>query len=121
MHLVELIAESESVTFKPPKAAADEAKKAIQWKEEHGDAVRAGTRVGWARAHQLANREDLSLETVRRMVNFFNRHEKNKAINPKFSDEPWRDNGYVAWLLWGGDAGRKWASSIVKATESING
>ena len=100
------------IDFVPPASAAKEAKRAIQWKKEHGGEVKGGTRVGWTRASQLAKRENLSPETVKRMYAFFNRHEKNKAINPKFKGEPWRDNGHVAWLIWGGDAGRKWATKV---------
>jgi len=102
-----------SKTFKPTGAVAKEAQKAIDFKKEHGDEVDAGTQVGWTRANDLADRREVSLDVVKRMVNFFNRHEKNKAISPEHRDEPWKDNGYVAWLLWGGDAGRKWAEQIL--------
>lgn len=104
-------------TFKPPAGAAKAAKKALDWKEEHGDEVKGGTRVGWTRANQLADREDLTYETVKRMYNFFNRHEKNKKVASEHEGEPWKDNGYIAWLIWGGDAGRSWAEKIVKSRE----
>jgi SPP1 gp7 family putative phage head morphogenesis protein len=101
------------ISFVPPKGAKEAADKALRWKEEHGKAVRGGTAIGWARAGQLSRRDTLSPDTVRRMKAFFDRHEKNKAINPEYRDEPWRDNGYVAWLIWGGDAGRRWAEKVV--------
>ena len=107
----EFITENED-TYKPPAGAASAAKKALRWKEEHGDEVKAMTRVGWTRANQLANRENLSLETVKRMAAFA-RHKKNSAVDPKYKDTPWKDNGYVAWLGWGGDAGVNWAQAIV--------
>lgn len=92
-----------------PKAATENAKKAIRWKEEYGrDVVKGGTRVGWQRAHQLSNREPLSEDVVSRMAQF-NRHRKNSKINPKFKGEPWKDRGYIAWLIWGGDEGIDWA------------
>lgn len=92
-----------------PAAAKANAKKAISWKEEYGrDVVKGGTAVGWARAHQLAKGEALSRDVVSRMAQF-NRHRKNSKIAPEFKDEPWRDNGLVAWLIWGGDEGVDWA------------
>jgi hypothetical protein len=45
------------------------------------------------------------------MSAFFSRHEKNKSGGEN-------DAGYIAWLLWGGDAGRAWANRIIKMVES---
>lgn len=101
-----------SETYKPPAGAASAARKAIKWKEKHGDAVKGGTQVGWTRARQLAKRENLSLETVKRMSSFFARHQGNQEVDSKYKDEPWKDAGYVAWLLWGGNAGKDWAQGI---------
>ena len=98
--------------YKPPKGAQEAAKKVLKWKEEHGDEVKAMTRVGWARANQLAKGENLSYETVKRMAAFI-RHKSNAEINPEFEGKPWKDNGYVAWSAWGGDVGINWARNIV--------
>lgn len=92
-----------------PKAASDNARKALDWIEEHGrDEVDAGTRVGLERANQLANRENISEDTVKRMASF-NRHRDNSKLNDEYRGKPWKDKGYVAWLLWGGDEGIDWA------------
>jgi hypothetical protein len=92
-----------------PAAATKNAQMAIDWKEKHGrDEVDAGTAVGWARANQLANKEKISVDTINRM-SAFNRHRKNSKIDPEFKDTPWKDRGYVAWLIWGGDEGVDWA------------
>ena len=92
-----------------PAAASKNAKQAIDWKEEHGrDEVTGGTAVGWARAHQLAKGEKLSRDVVSRMAQF-NRHRKNSKVAAEFKDEPWKDKGYIAWLIWGGDEGVDWA------------
>lgn len=104
-------------TFKPPKGVQEEAQRAIDWREEHGDEVKGGTQVGWTRARQLANGEGVSAETINRMVSFFARHEGNEVIDPKFEGKPWQDAGYVAWLLWGGDAGRSWSEKIKRGLE----
>ena len=52
------------------------------------------------------------------MVSFFARHEKNKSFDPKHRGTPWNDKGYVAWLLWGGDAGKSWANKISRQMEA---
>lgn len=109
---VQYIAE-EAETYKPPAGAAKNAQKALDWKEKYGDdEVTAMTRTGWVRANQLAKREELSYDTVSRM-SAFARHKKNAKISPDNKDTPWKDNGHVAWLGWGGDAGVEWAQKIV--------
>jgi HK97 family phage portal protein len=92
-----------------PQSATNNAKRMIEWRDKYGrDVVTAGTEVGWRRASQLANRENISLDVVKRMAQF-NRHRENAKIDPKYKGEPWKDNGYVAWNLWGGTAGVDWA------------
>ena len=92
-----------------PQSATNNAKRMIEWREKYGrDVVTAGTEVGWRRASQLAKRENISLDVVKRMAQF-NRHRENAKIDPKYKGEPWKDNGYVAWNLWGGTAGVDWA------------
>jgi hypothetical protein len=54
------------------------------------------------------------------MKAFFDRHEKNKKINPKYKEEPWKDRGYVAHLLWGGDPGKNWVEKILKQMEEAD-
>ena len=96
-----------------PQGATNNAKRMLEWREKYGrDVVRGGTEVGWKRANQLANREPLSLDTVKRINSFLARHEENAKIDPKFKDEPWRDRGYVAYNLWGGKAMVSWAKRI---------
>jgi hypothetical protein len=68
------------------------------------------TLVGLARARQLANREPVSIETIRRMVSYFARHEVDKQ------GATWDElgPGWQAWNGWGGDEGRIWAQSIIE-------
>ena len=91
-----------------PEAASNNAKRVLKWREEYGDEVRGMTSVGWNRANQLANKERLSRETIAKMA-AFERHRQNAEVAPEFKDTPWRDNGHVAWLGWGGSAGIEWA------------
>jgi hypothetical protein len=67
------------------------------------EAAAQGIGSGVVRAQTLASGKSIPLETVKRMRSFFARHEKNKH----------GPNGKVAWALWGGDAGKRWADSIV--------
>ncbi|MFY7886767.1 MAG: DUF5824 family protein [Dolichospermum sp.] len=105
----ESLNEAEETYNDYPAAAKANAKKALEWRDKYGrDEVTAGTPVGWQRANQLAKGEKLSRDVISRMAQF-NRHRKNSKIAPEHKDEPWKDNGYVAWLIWGGDEGVDWA------------
>lgn len=72
----------------------------------HESGYRGGTKVGWARARQLSGGREVSDNDVLAMYAYFARH----AVDRR----PWWKNpptpGYVAWMLWGGDAGRSWAT-----------
>lgn len=104
------------IDLTPPESAQNNAKKVLRWKEEHGDEVTAMTETGWRRAQQLANGNSLSIETVRAMSQFA-RHKDNSKIDSEYEGEPWKDNGYVAWLGWGGDSGIEWAKKKVDEYE----
>lgn len=98
-------------SYDAPESARNNAKKVLQWKEEHGDEVKGMTATGWRRATQLASGEKLSADVVKRMAQF-NRHRKNAKVAPEFKNEPWKDNGHVAWLGWGGTSGIDWAIGV---------
>ena len=119
MDLNESVLNEEDTWNDYPAAAKKNAQKAIDWKEKYGrDEVDAGTPVGWARAHQLAKGENLSTDTVKRM-SAFNRHRKNSSIKPELKETPWKDRGYVAWLIWGGDEGVDWAIEKSKEIDAM--
>lgn len=89
----------------PPADVAEAAEKGLDLRSKFG---RGGTDVGVARARDLKNRRTLSEDTIDRMVSYFARHEVDKrGANFGNDDDP--SAGYVAWLLWGGDAGKDWA------------
>jgi hypothetical protein len=95
----------------PPKGAAEAAARALEWRREYG---RGGTEVGVARARDISNRKALSLDTVKRMKAFFDRHESNQsAEGADAGEDGFPSAGRIAWDLWGGDAGRAWAERIV--------
>jgi pyruvate-formate lyase len=92
---------------KPPQAVADAAAKGLELRREF---KRGGTEVGVARARDLKARKNLSADTIKRMASYFARHKVDKrAANFGNDEDP--SAGYVAWLLWGGEEGRKWAAA----------
>ena len=102
----------------PSDGMVAEAKRGLEWREEHG---RGGTEVGVARARDISNRKELSLETVKRMVSYFARHEVDKqgeGFSP--GEEGYPSAGRIAWALWGGDAGKTWANNIADRMDSAD-
>jgi len=102
--------ETKAVDTKPPQTVADNAQRALDVRAEKPESQRGMTAVGIARARDLINRENLSKDTIRRMVSFFERHEIDK------SGETWDDQGkgWQAWNGWGGDEGFAWARAKVE-------
>lgn len=94
-----------SDSFKPTEAMARAAEKGLALRSEF---KRGGTDVGVARARDIKNRRNLSEDTVKRMKSYFARHAVDKDA-ARFGDPDDPSAGYIAWLLWGGDAGRDWA------------
>lgn len=71
---------------------------------------RGGTEVGVARAHQLIAREELEPRDVKSIYSYFARHEVDKQTRTHvWGSDTDPSAGYIAWLLWGGDAGKEWA------------
>jgi len=94
----------------PTNSMAEEAARGLQWRKKF---KRGGTTVGVARANQLMNKENLSIDTVKRMYSYFSRHEVDKQ-GKGFSqgEEGYPSAGRIAWALWGGDAGFSWSTKV---------
>lgn len=99
--------------LKPPPEVAAEAERGLVLRRRFR---RGGTMVGVARARDLKNRRRLSPRTIRRMVSFFSRHLVDKK-GKNFFNEAKPSNGYIAWLLWGGDSGARWSLAVKKDLE----
>jgi hypothetical protein len=88
-----------------PQSATNNAKRARKWKEENGSDC--GTRVGWTRSSQLADRKNISRDTIARMASF-KRHQQHK-------DVPYSEGcGGLMWDAWGGTSGVEWAINKLK-------
>ena len=100
-----------------PDSASNNAAKALKWIDEHKSEINCNfTRVGLSRANQLKNKENLSWDTIGRMASF-NRHKKNAEVDADLKATPWKDCGYLAWLLWGGTSGVNWAINKMKTKD----
>lgn len=106
-------------SFAPTEAMRNNAKRGLalreKWNRGGLDASQAnqeGVGSGVARARDIIN-GNLSLQSVKRMYAFFSRHEKNFAPKKKMPDGG-PTAGTIAWLLWGGSAGKAWARSILR-------
>jgi tRNA nucleotidyltransferase/poly(A) polymerase len=110
------------IDFKPPKSVAEAAARGLELRQKASpsnrggftpaQASKEGIGSGVQRAVNLKNRDTVSPDVIRQMVAFFARHERNKDIPADKKGEPWNAKGYVAWLLWGGDPGRRWAEKV---------
>ena len=106
------------MSFRPPQSVRDAAKRSLEMRRSVAPSRRGGTAVGVARAGQLASGRAVSLDTIKRMVSFFARHEVDKkAEGFRRGEKGYPSKGKIAWELWGGDAGRRWAKSILRREE----
>ena len=93
------------------------AKRGLENRRKYG---RGGTLVGARRASQLANRDVVSIDTIKRMVAYFERHEVDleaPAARPGHPQYP--SAGRIAWDLWGGAPGRAWARRQLAVWERV--
>lgn len=100
-------------SYTPPKAVQANARRALEVRQGKPPSQRGMTPTGLARARDLANGRAVSMETIRRMASYFERHEVDKR------GETWDEQGpgWQAWQGWGGDEGWTWARSIVEREE----
>jgi len=103
-------------SYKPTLRMASAARRGLRLRDKFD---RGGTQVGVDRAHQLADRRDLSEADVKSMHSFFARHAVDKDIKThKWSSDSDPSAGFIAWLLWGGDTGKSWADRKAKTLEN---
>jgi hypothetical protein len=116
------------IDFKPPKSVADAAARGLalrqKAKKSHkgglttGQANKEGVGSGVQRAVNLKNRDTMSPSSVKRMLAFFQRHEKNIKVDK--DKTPATDRGYIAGALWGGQPGYAWARKVVRQMEAAD-
>lgn len=98
--------------FKPTLRMASAARRGLRLHDRFG---RGGTPAGIARARQLAGRHLLDAADVKSMHSFFARHEVDKqGKEHQWDSDSDPSAGFIAWLLWGGNAGKLWAEGKVR-------
>ena len=117
-HLSRVVYKGTEIDTRPTESMAEEARRGLAWRRETG---KGGTTVGVARARDIANRKNLSLDTVKRMHSYFSRHEVDKqAEGFRPGGEGYPSPGRIAWALWGGDEGQRWARTRVERINRID-
>lgn len=97
-----------------PKGISDTAQRVLNFVEKNGWGS-CGTSVGKTRASQLAKREPVSLDTVKRMYSYLSRH-KGDLTSSKTYEE---GCGKLMYDAWGGEAALSWSSRIVESTKQM--
>lgn len=118
--------EKASAAHTPPEGVRSAAARGLalrqKWKRgglSNKEASDQGIGSGVQRAVNLKNGDAISIGTVKQMHAFFSRHAKNYAPEKKETDGG-PTAGTIAWLLWGGNAGRDWAAGIVSRVEKMS-
>ena len=79
-----------------PQAVSNNAKRGIEFNEKVNN--KCATQVGKIRAQQLAQKENISLQTLKRMYSYLSRAQE-------YYDEGDKEAcGTISYLLWGGKA-----------------
>ncbi len=95
-----------------PEAVKTAAARGIRLNEAVNN--KCATQVGKVRAQQLANGENITIDTVRRMYSYLSRAET--YYDPKDTEAC----GTISYLLWGGPAALKWSKRIIEQQEDMS-
>ena len=94
-----------------PDAVSNNAKRGIELNEKVNN--KCATQVGKVRAQQLAKKEAITVETIKRMFSYLSRAEE-------YYDEGDSEAcGTISYLLWGGKAGLRWTGSKLKELDLL--
>ena len=94
-----------------PDAVSNNAKRGIELNEKVNN--KCATQVGKVRAQQLAKKEAVTVETIKRMFSYLSRAEE-------YYDEGDSEAcGTISYLLWGGKAGLRWAGAKLKELDLL--
>ena len=89
-----------------PDAVSNNAKRGIELNEKNGN--KCATQVGKVRAKQLANKEPISEETIKRMYSYLSRAKEY------YNENDTEACGTISYLLWGGESALGWSERKLK-------
>jgi len=89
-----------------PDSVSNNAKKGIELNDKVNN--KCATQVGKVRAQQLAQKQPLSVETIKRMYSYLSRAQEY------YDEGDTTSCGYISYMLWGGLSGKRWAESKLK-------
>ena len=101
----------EKKSYKPPQSVVSEVNQGFAWQKEFNRSD-AKTTIG----QMIRRGKSLPMQTVKDMVVFFAGHEKDIQVSPANrdpSDKGYPGAGLIAWKLYGGNAGQKWAQGVI--------
>jgi HK97 family phage prohead protease len=107
----------DDIDFGIPSGVKSQAETGLRWSKEFN---RGGTEVGKATANYLLNNSTVSPEKARHIARYFPRHavDLKTPANSKPGADGYPGAGLIAWKLWGGNAGWRWAQKLVDAMNS---
>ena len=94
-----------------PDAVSNNAKRGIELNEKVNN--KCATQVGKVRAQQLAKKEPITVETIKRMFSYLSR------AGEYYDEADTEACGTISYLLWGGKAGLRWAGSKLKELDLV--
>ena len=89
-----------------PDSVSNNAKRGIELNDKENN--KCATQVGKVRAQQLANKEAVSVETIKRMYSYLSRAEEY------YDESDTSACGTISYLLWGGLAAKRWSEAKLK-------
>lgn len=102
------------IDYTPPKAVQNACKKGLALKDEYGGKGLRAPTLNWAK--RFADGKSNEPAHARKMRAWFARHDVDKKDGWDKPPTP----GYVARLLWGGDAGQRWVNKLVSQAEKAD-
>lgn len=95
-----------------PDAVANNAKRGIELNKKVNN--KCATQVGKVRAQQLARKQKLSVETIKRMYSYLSRAEEYYKTGDTEAC------GYISYLLWGGKSAKSWAERKLRSLDKLS-